>query len=58
MYRDAAGRAPARRRDLLRRAAAYAEASLRDFEFYKGRAADMEALARRLIEGIARELGG
>jgi tetratricopeptide (TPR) repeat protein len=59
MYRDAAGReaAPARRRDLLLRAAAYAEASLRDFQHYQGRAADMEALAQRLIEAIARALG-
>jgi tetratricopeptide (TPR) repeat protein len=57
MYRDAAGREPARRRDLLRRAAAYAAASLRDFESYQGRAADREADARRLIEIIARALG-
>jgi tetratricopeptide (TPR) repeat protein len=58
MYRDAAGResAPARR-DLLRRAAAYAAASLRDYKSYQGRAADREAKARRLIEIIARELG-
>lgn len=59
MYRDAAGResTSARRRGLLRRAAAYAQASLRDFQHYQGRAADMEALARRLIEGIGRALG-
>lgn len=61
MYRDAAGResAAARRRDLLRRAAAYAQASLRDFQHpqYQGRLAADEADARRLIEGIARALG-
>jgi tetratricopeptide (TPR) repeat protein len=57
MYDDAAGREPARRRDLLRRAAAYAQASLRDYESYQGRAADREAKARRLIEDIARALG-
>jgi tetratricopeptide (TPR) repeat protein len=59
VYRDAVGRerAPARRRDLLRRAAAYAQASLRDFQHYQGRAAADEADAQRLIEVIARELG-
>jgi tetratricopeptide (TPR) repeat protein len=58
MYREAAGREPAaaRRRDLLRRAAAYAAASLRDYQHYQGRAADMEAKARRLIEIIEGEL--
>jgi hypothetical protein len=56
---DVAGReaAPARRRDLLRRAAAYAQASLRDFQHYQGRAAADEANAQRLIEAIARALG-
>ena len=60
MYLDAAERepAPARRRDLLRRAAAYAEASLRDFQHYQGRAAADEAEAQRLIDIIARALGG
>jgi len=59
MYRDAAKRepAPARRRDLLRRAAAYAQASLRDFQHYQGRAADMEADAQGFIDDIARALG-
>jgi len=33
----------ARRRDLLLRARAYAEAALRDFRHYQGRAADLEA---------------
>jgi tetratricopeptide (TPR) repeat protein len=60
MYRDAAGReqSASRRRDLLRRAAAYAAASLRDFQHYQGRAADGEAKSQRLIEEIGRELGG
>ena len=56
---DAAGReaAPSRRRDLLRRARAYVEASLRDFQHFQGRAAAEEARAQRLIEIIERELG-
>jgi hypothetical protein len=59
MYLNAAGReaAPARRCDLLRRAAAYAQASLRDYQHYQGRAADREAKAQRLIEDIARAVG-
>ncbi|HSN77834.1 MAG TPA: CHAT domain-containing protein [Anaerolineae bacterium] len=59
MYRDAAEReaAPARRRDLLRRAAAYALASLSDFQHYQGRAAADEAKAQGLIDEIARALG-
>ena len=59
MYRDDAGRerTPARRRDLLLRAMAYAQASLRDYQHYGGRAADREAKAQRLIEEIARALG-
>jgi hypothetical protein len=59
MYRDAAGRerTPARRRDLLLRAAAYAQASLRDFQHYQGRAAADEADAQGLIDAIARALG-
>ena len=57
MYLDAAGREPARRPDLLRRAAAYAQASLRDFKHYEGRAADMEAKAQQLIDIIAQALG-
>ena len=59
MYFDAAGREapPARRRDLLLRAYAYAEASLRDYQHYQGRAAADEADAQRLINAIARALG-
>ena len=57
MYLDAAEREPARRRDLLRRAAAYAQASLRDFQHYQGRAADLEARAQQLIDDIAQALG-
>jgi len=58
MYGQAAEResAPARRRDLLRRASAYAESSLRDFQHYQGRAADKEAKAQGLIDEIARAL--
>ena len=60
MYWDAASREimPARRRDLYRRADAYAQASLRDFQHYQGRAAADEAKAQRLIDDIARALGG
>ena len=59
MYLDAAEREPAaaRRRDLLRRAAAYAQASLRDYQHYQGRAAADEANAQRLIDDIAQALG-
>ncbi len=45
-----------RRRDLLRRAAAYVQASLRDFQHYQGRAADIGSFAQGLIDDIAREL--
>ena len=48
--------APARRRDLLRRGQAYAEASLADFQSYQGRAADEEANAQELIDDIAQAL--
>lgn len=57
MYRDAAERDPARRGDLLRRARAYAAASLRDFQHYQGRAAADEADAQGLIDDIERALG-
>ena len=59
MYLGAAGRetASARRGDLLRRADAYARASLRDFQHFQGRAAVDEADAQELIDIIARELG-
>ncbi len=46
----------ARRRDLLRRAEAYAQAALHDFRHYQGRAADMEARAQGLIDRIAQAL--
>jgi tetratricopeptide (TPR) repeat protein len=54
MYREAAGRetTPARQRDLLRRAEAFAGAARRDFQHYQGRAADMEARAQGLLEII------
>ena len=58
MYLDAADResAPSRRRDLLHRAQAYAQAALRDFQHYQGRAADREARAQQLIARIAQAL--
>lgn len=58
MYLDAAERdaAPARRRDLLQRALAYAQAALRDFQHYQGRAAAKETKARGLLEHIQRTL--
>ncbi len=51
MYEDAARREDeaARRRTLFERARAYAEAALRDFASYEGRAAAEEADARKLI---------
>jgi tetratricopeptide (TPR) repeat protein len=58
MYLQAAGReaAPARQRDLLRRARAYAEAALGDYQHYQGRAADKEAKAQGLLGLIAQAL--
>ncbi len=49
MYRDAAGReaSPARQGDLLRRGRAYAQAALRDFQSFQGRAADRTKPRRR-----------
>ena len=47
---------PASKRAHLTRALAYAEASLRDFEYYKGNAATEEGAAQRLIEGIEDEI--
>ena len=58
MYVQAAVRetAPSRQRDLLHRAEAYAEAALRDFERYEGRAANEEANAQGLLAAIAQAL--
>lgn len=58
MYRAAAKReaAPPRQRDLLLRARAYAQAALRDFQHYQGRAADMEANAQGLLAEIDEDL--
>jgi len=58
MNLQAAGReaTPSRRRDLLHRAQAYAQAALRDFQHYQGRAADEEARAQQLIDIIAQAL--
>jgi hypothetical protein len=47
---------PNRRRDKLLRARAYAEAALRDFQHYQGRAAADEAKAQGLIDRIDRDL--
>ncbi len=47
---------PSRRRDLLRRAQAYAQAALRDFQHYQGRAAAEEAKAQQLLDLIAQAL--
>jgi tetratricopeptide (TPR) repeat protein len=58
MYLQAARRepAPSRQRDLLLRAQAYAQAALRDFQHYQGRAAKDEAKAQRLLADIAQAL--
>ncbi len=45
-----------RRIDLLHRAQAYAQAALRDFQHYRGRAAEMEAKAQQLLAHIAQVL--
>ena len=44
-------------RDLLRRARAYAQAALRDYQHYQGRAAADEADAQGLLADIAQALG-
>ncbi len=58
MYLQAVGgkSVPARQRDLLQRAQSYAEAALRDFQHYQGRAAADEARAQKLIDIIAQAL--
>jgi tetratricopeptide (TPR) repeat protein len=58
MYAQAAGResAPARQRDLLHRAQAYAQAALRDYQHYQGRAAKDEADTQKLLAAIAQSL--
>ncbi len=58
MYAQVAGReeTPARRRDLLLRGQAYAQAALRDFQSYQGRAAGDEADARQLLTDIDQDL--
>jgi hypothetical protein len=50
------GAAAARQRDLLHRAQAYAQAALRDFQHYQGRAAKEEADAQELLARIAQAL--
>lgn len=58
MYAQAAGRekTPGRQRDTLLRARAYAQAALRDYQHYEGRAAADEAKAQQLIDDIAQDL--
>jgi len=58
MYAGASERepTPSRQRDLLHRAQAYAQAALRDFQHYQGRAADREADTQQLLAVIAEEL--
>ncbi len=58
MYAQASGREESRerQRDLLLRAQAYAEAALRDFQHYQGRAAADEAKAQQLIDDIHQTL--
>jgi hypothetical protein len=58
MYNQAAEResTPSRQRDLLHRAQAYAQAALRDFQHYQGRAADLEDRAQQLLAAIAQAL--
>ena len=58
MYAQAAGRedTPARRRDFLLRAQAYAQAALRDFQHYEGRAAANEAKVQQLLDEIGQLL--
>lgn len=58
MYLEAARResSPSRQRDLLHRAQAYAQAALRDFQHYQGRAAADEADAQQLLDVIAQAL--
>ena len=47
---------PSRQRDLLHRARAYAQAALRDYRHYQGRAAKDEADAQQLLAHIAQAL--
>jgi tetratricopeptide (TPR) repeat protein len=58
MYLQAARReaAPSRQRDLLHRAQAYAQAALRDYQHYQGRAAADEAKAQQLLADITQAL--
>jgi tetratricopeptide (TPR) repeat protein len=59
MYLEAAERetTPARQRDLLHCARAYAEAALRDFHRYQGRADEDETKTQQLLARIAQTLG-
>lgn len=48
--------APSRQRDLLHRAQAYAQAALRDFQHYQGRAAEKEAETQQVLATITQAL--
>ncbi len=58
MYAEAAERESilSRKRDLLHRAQAYAQAAQRDFQQYQGRASEDEAKVQRLLAAIAQAL--
>ncbi|SMF96056.1 CHAT domain-containing protein [Methylomagnum ishizawai] len=58
MYESAAKRDPIHRHDLLLRARSYAEAALRDFQRYQGRAAADETQTQRFIADIDQALAG
>ncbi|MGZ4954174.1 MAG: hypothetical protein ACXV8Q_03600 [Methylobacter sp.] len=47
---------PARKLKLLRRSEAYAQAALRDFQYFQGRATDWEAKIQQLIADIRQDL--
>jgi hypothetical protein len=49
---------PSQQRAILLRARAYAEAALRDFQQYQGRAAADEATAQNLLDAINQHLAG
>ena len=58
MYAQAAGReeTPVRQREILLRAQAYAQAALRDYQHYEGRAAADEARAQQVLDAIGQAL--
>lgn len=58
MYLRSAGSEgqPAQKRASLLRARAYAEAALRDFQHYQGRAAELEAKTQGILDRITQSL--